>query len=990
MPNELEEIKNRIDLVELISLYIPVKKSGRNHKALCPFHNEKTASLMISPEKQIWHCFGCFPKGEQIKTLNGLHSIEKIKPGDKVLTHRGEYQRVIRTLWRPYKGYLVDVKPRKINQIVSLTEDHKVFVIQTKNCRQKERLTRLCQRKCKQNCPTKYFLGYKIKKIAAKDLQINDYLLYPINQKTVDPKNINLENYLNRSKTNFGPKIKRINYVVPINTDLLKLLGYWIAEGSNHRAYIRFSLGNHEMQFAKEIKEIASRLFDLKASIHKRSAEHSGIEVTICNSNLANIFQNLCGKGANNKHIPYELNYLIPTKQKIILEAIFKGDGHKGKVAKTKDRYYKSITTISPLLADQLKDIILRQKLMPTVNIKKAKIDQKGISHKESFTVYWQEDLKGYYSDFYEYKDILYWLLPIKEIRKRKFTGNVYNLTISKDHSYVANYFSVGNCSEGGDHFGWVMKMEGVDFGQALKILADKAGVRLQKDSLRRVSEQSQEKEKLYNLNQIASNFYHFLLTKHDIGKLALEYLHKREITNKNIKDFQIGYAPDKKQALISFFEKKNIAPIDLLQAGLVIKSEFSGNTKSKYIDKFRGRIIVPIWDIAENTVAFTGRLLADKKDAPKYLNSPDTVVFNKSLVLYGLNKARKAIRQKNRVILVEGNMDVITLHAHGYPETVASSGTAVTAKQFESLANHSDNILLAFDSDDAGVAASKKASEIALSLGIEVKFILIPDAKDPDELIRKNRIAWDKNLSEPKNLIEFILFHSKKDIKDMTTQDKRKITGEILPIIRNLDDAVLRSEYLNKLATALKIDIKYLEEALQKTKTKKDQYKSQNTKSEDSSDKDSSYKQEIVSNREILERKIIGILLLFFSELIKIQEDLNYELFSDNLSSQTLKGIRKYFAKYKKFELDKFLSKLPDKFKKKLDFIILSTEGEFANVEEDEIIAEFILLLNKLKSFSKEKITSVFAQKIKQAEANKDITTVKKLLNDLQKKLKE
>ncbi len=545
-------------------------------------------------------------------------------------------------------------------------------------------------------------------------------------------------------------------------------------------------------------------------------------------------------------------------------------------------------------------------------------------------------------------------------------------------------------CAEGGDHFGWVMKMDGVDFGQALKILADKAGVKLQKDALRRVSEQSKEKEKLYDLNQTASNFFHFLLTKHVIGKPALEYLNKRGITNKNISDFKLGFAPDKKQALISFFEKKNINPSDLLSAGLVIKSEFSGVVKSKYIDKFRGRIIIPILDIAENTVAFTGRLLADKKDAPKYLNSPDTAVFNKSIVLYGLNKARKAIRQQKRVILVEGNMDVITLHAHGYIETVASSGTAVTAKQFEILANHTDNILIAFDSDSAGIAAAKKASEIALNMGIEVKFIVIPEAKDPDELIQKNQKIWDENLAKPKNLIEFILFYSKKDINKISTQDKRKIAGEILPIIRNLDDAVLRSEYLNKLAVALEIDIKYIEEALQKSKPKNNQISNREHRYSDKKDNDLQTKKQTINIREILERKIIGLLLLFYSKLSKTQEDLKETMFSDNLSLQTLKGIRKYSEKYQNFELDKFLSKIPETYRKKLDFIALSTEGEFANLEEEQIISEFILLLNKLKSFSKEKITLEFAQKIREAETNKDITSVKKLLTDLQKKLEE
>lgn len=559
-------------------------------------------------------------------------------------------------------------------------------------------------------------------------------------------------------------------------------------------------------------------------------------------------------------------------------------------------------------------------------------------------------------------------------------------------------------CSEGGDHFGWVMKMEGIDFSQALRMLADRAGVKLERDALKRVSQESREKEKLYYLNQVTANFYHYLLTKHQIGKTALEYLKKRGIGDKSIKDFQLGYAPDKIHGLLSFFEKKDTPEDDLLKAGLVTKSEFAGKTRSKYIDKFRGRIMMPICDVAGNIVGFTGRLLVEKKDAPKYLNSPDTLVFNKSLVLYGLDKARKAIREKNRVIIVEGNTDVVTLHARGYLETVASSGTALTTKQFEILSHYTENIYLAFDSDEAGIIAAKRASEIALTSGIEVKFIIIPEAKDPDELIRKNPKLWEKVLASPKNLIEFSLYYYKKDPKDLSTSDKRKITSEILPILKKLDDAVLRAEYLEKLATMLGIDIKYLEEALIKVKSEKlirstssglmlskaEALKVKNweiKKPEEKKD-ELQEKEKQLDNRQILERKIIGLLVLFFGKLSKTQDELDVKEFTDKLSEQTLKGIKKYFAKYKKFDLKDFLKKLPEGFRKKLDFLVLSTEGEFANLEDEEIVREFLLLVNKFKSVRKEKVTRDFAQKIKKAEGEKDIRKVKSLLSDLQKKL--
>lgn len=241
--DQLDLIRSKTDIIDLIGSHIQLKKAGRNFKALCPFHSEKTPSFVVSSERQIWKCFGCFPAGQLIKTKHGLKPIEQITKGEEVFTHKGRWQKVIRLLERDYIGDLISIKLRKLGEEVSLTSDHKVFVVRTKTCKYKDRKTRICQSRCDRYCPAKYFSDYKVEKVRAKELSKNDYLLYPVDQNIHNIKEIDLKEYLTKSFPKHGANPRTIKYNISINEDFLKLIGYWIAEGSNHRAYIRFSLG---------------------------------------------------------------------------------------------------------------------------------------------------------------------------------------------------------------------------------------------------------------------------------------------------------------------------------------------------------------------------------------------------------------------------------------------------------------------------------------------------------------------------------------------------------------------------------------------------------------------------------------------------------------------------------------------------------------------------------------------------------------------------
>ena len=966
---QIDDIKNRLNIVDLINGYIKLNKAGRNYKANCPFHSEKTPSFMVSPERQIWHCFGCFPSGVLIKTNNGYHRIEDIRKGQKVLTHKGRFMSVVRSLWRPYKGKIIDIRVRKSNEITSLTSDHEVFAMRTKNCTQKQRLSRICKSNCNYKaCSDKFFIEYKIEKIPAKELSLNDYLLFPINEEVKDIKSINLKDYLNRRLTNFRRSIKEIPKILKVNEDFLKLLGYWIAEGSSHRAYIRFSLGNHEKDFAYEIKELIEKVFSIKTSIHERKGVRTGIEITACNSNLANIFENLCGKGALNKHIPFKLQYLPLKKQKILLEAIFKGDGYTGKVDKTKGkRFYKNITTISLVLAEQIRDILLRLNFLPGWYAEKEKIDKRGVHHQLSYTLVWQEDLKLYYSNLYRHTNkILYWLLPIKEIKKRNFKGEVYNLTVAKDHSYVANNFAVGNCGKGGSIFDFIMEIEGVEFGDALKMLAQRAGIELERVDPKLKTERT----RLYEVCNLANRFFVKQFESKN-GKEMQKYLEERGLKEETIKDWQVGYAPDQWSSLLDFLNSQKYSNEEILKTGLIVK-----NQQGRHYDRFRNRIIFPIFDINGLVVGFTGRENPNNPDERmgKYINTPNTLIYDKSKLIYGLNKAKLDIRKEDSCILVEGQTDVLMAHQNGFKNIVATSGTALTEYQLKTIKRYTENLATAFDMDNAGQEATKRGVNLAVELGFNTKVISLPENQDPAECFQKNTPLWKKSVKESKSLVEFYLTNALSKNDSTTAEGKKEISKIILPIIKRIPNKIEQSHWIQKTAGSIGVKEDLLLEEIDKI-----------------SYSPSITQEPIIENqfdKKInLEEYILGLVLSCSEEKNQCQME-SSQIFNNEDLGQIFKEIKK--IKEKKINLNQLKKNLPINLASRVDHLIFKAEAQKEMIEEFEANKEIKFCFNELKKrHLKEKLNQL-SLLIKKAENDKDKISLGKLSQEFNKLTKQ
>jgi DNA primase len=355
-------------------------------------------------------------------------------------------------------------------------------------------------------------------------------------------------------------------------------------------------------------------------------------------------------------------------------------------------------------------------------------------------------------------------------------------------------------CGLGGDIFEFVKQIENVEFAQALRILADRAGVELKKPTVTELQVMD-KKNLLVEINDMAASYYQKVLWTSNAGKDALDYLRKRGLTDVTIKNWRLGFAPDDFHYVENFLAKRFKKP-DIALAGLIINKD----NESSYFDRFRGRIMFPIADTHGDVVGFTGRILAEKENTGKYVNSPETPVYNKSDVIYGFHQAKNQIRKENRAILVEGNMDVISCHQAGFNQSVASSGTAITMRQLTSLKRICENLVFAFDSDTAGNAATVRALEEALSMGFNVKIVDLGGAKDPDELIKKGIGIWKKAVDSAPHYVEYFYNYLFKNYDPDSVDGKRRITKELAPLIYRISDTVTKAHFVRKLSMGINI----------------------------------------------------------------------------------------------------------------------------------------------------------------------------------------
>ncbi len=371
-------------------------------------------------------------------------------------------------------------------------------------------------------------------------------------------------------------------------------------------------------------------------------------------------------------------------------------------------------------------------------------------------------------------------------------------------------------CSKGGDIFSFVQEIEGVDFVEALRILAPKAGVVLTRQDPKLQS----RRNRVLDVLELARKYYHRTLMDAPAAKSAREYLARRGLKEDTIELWQIGYSPDSWDLTGNFLRGKGFNDQELFLAGMTAKSD----TSSRYYDRFRGRIMFPINDVNGNTAAFSARVSPEKEATEKmgkYINSPQTIVYDKSKILFGLDKAKLQIKQQDRAIIVEGQMDVITAHQAGFANVIASSGTALTADQIQILKRYSQNIALSFDMDAAGAMAADRGIREAMRAEMSISVIEVPSGKDPDECIRENPAGWRMAVDKAKPMMQYYFDRVFSSLDTERVDDRRQAAKELLPIIVRLGNRIEQDFWLKTLSQQIDVQETLLREAISQAASK-------------------------------------------------------------------------------------------------------------------------------------------------------------------------
>lgn len=509
-------------------------------------------------------------------------------------------------------------------------------------------------------------------------------------------------------------------------------------------------------------------------------------------------------------------------------------------------------------------------------------------------------------------------------------------------------------CGESGDAIAFLQKHEGMDFYEALKYLADRAGIALKPTSF----EGRGEKDRLYEINTLASRFYQYVLLSHKAGKDALDYLkNQRGIKEETIKKFRLGFSPEEPFASRSYLvEKKKTSIKELEKVGLIYQRN------GRVYDRFRGRVIFPLFDHRGNSIGFAGRILPkdDKKDLAKYINSPETPIYHKSNTLYGLNLTRGAIKKADEVVVVEGELDTISSYQAGVENVVATKGTAITKEQVQLLHRFAKSMILALDTDIAGDAAARRGITIAQNQGFDIKVAVLTGFKDPDEAARKDARTYKKILKDAVGVWDFIVnsVFSKHSAK--TGQGKSKISKEITPILASIEDRIVQSHYIKIVAERLGVEEEAVAEQVSKEKGQEDQRMPEVAIK----------KEEERGRRELLEERLLT--LAFQSDPEPILDAKIGKLVKTPLAKRIIEAYKGYKKKKGKFSVSSFSKSLPKELVEGFSVMVLKDVQGFID-DPDELERETILVKQQLKILDIKEELSEISTKMKKYEKEKN-----------------
>ena len=520
--------------------------------------------------------------------------------------------------------------------------------------------------------------------------------------------------------------------------------------------------------------------------------------------------------------------------------------------------------------------------------------------------------------------------------------------------------------NKGGDIFSFVMEVEGLDFRQTLELLARKAGIDLSMyETKGTASGLGDKKRRLTAINELAATFYQRQLIK---DSSAIHYTNiVRGLNKESVLAFRLGYAPEQGSVLRDFLESKKIPYTDIKDAGLVGQR---GN------DLLRGRLAVPLSDSQGQIVGFTGRLLADVKNAPKYLNTPQTLLYDKSRNVFGLYQAKEAIRTNDYAVLVEGNLDVIMSHQVGVKQVVATAGTAMTEHHIKALSRLSKHIRLCFDGDKAGIAATERAIPIAASVGVELSIITLPsDFKDPDELIRHDVKLWQEVINSHQPAVEWVIDQYTQRYDVTTAAGKRELSTQALAIIRGLKDPVEQEHYLRRVADVTGTSLRALEGKLNITKATTPDRRLKPMHVAPTNNHDPEVHQDYLLGLAVLDPSI---------------HDALRQLTSDAVTGELRQTLLGYILDHRGKAMPDPLPSELQKIETYVKIVLFKAETRYGIVDSNDRLIEAASLVRRIKDEQRKQTKAYLALELRKAEEAHDESTVIELRKQLAALIKE
>ena len=525
-------------------------------------------------------------------------------------------------------------------------------------------------------------------------------------------------------------------------------------------------------------------------------------------------------------------------------------------------------------------------------------------------------------------------------------------------------------CGKGGDAFTFLMEYENMEFPEALRALAKKAGVEIKESNSRQG--QYSEKEKIFTINNQALKFYNYILTKHAAGKSALKYLlEKRKINEKIIDTFELGFSPSTGTALSTYLtNKKGYKNNDLITSGI------SFEKNGRLYDFFRGRIIFPLFDHRGNVTGFSARGLDDSQ-MPKYINTKETSVYHKGSMFFGLNSAKDEIKEKQDAIIVEGEFDAISLFENDIKNVVAIKGTALTENQVNLLSRFTPKVTLCLDQDSAGFEATKRSLEVIEKKGLTTAIIVIKDAKDPDEAIKRNPAQFKKEARESIGIYDYLIDKFLEKNNKNTADGKKDITDNLLPLFGNISNEIIKEHYIKKLSSIIDVSFESLTREIEKlSKTNQE-------------DKIVIPQKDRKTRRELLEEYLMSLIIQNETPKEVLEENkktlLSYKFETTSLE-KILINLFDFFDKNEKFNSKEFSKSLSKELVQSFDTCFLFPIPKFSDKEKYE---------EEVKKVTKELITlyvkervKILSEEIRAKEKVQDKEKIEVLKNEFSKLL--